>query len=165
MLCAKPEWHLLMFNEVHVGRLILKNCFISIYFSCSLVLTHKKNKGNSPDDVIPTLSMRNAEPGVNNQSEEEIRRRSRRLVEGDETAMMLRTETEGRVGEGQRHCDYNYQLDAMMTCPCEKNPPSLTPRLPLSFSLSLSLCHTSTNCGCHLFSAGVCETQRETGNN
>lgn len=64
------------------------------------------------------------------------------MEEEDETAMMLEGETVGRMREGQKHSDYNYQLDSMMTCPCEKPsfpysalPPSLF--LSLSFSLPI----------------------------
>lgn len=52
----------------------------------------------------------------------------------------IEREIEGRMREGQRHGHYNYQLDAMMTCPCEK--PSL-PHFslpPLTLFLSVSRC-------------------------
>lgn len=82
-------------------------------------------------------------PGVDSQSREDIRRRSRRLE--DKAAMMLERErerdTEGRVSKGQGHSEYNYQLNSMMTCPCEKTPPFLATLwlAPCFFSLSCSV--------------------------
>lgn len=45
--------------------------------------------------------MKNADPGVDSQSREDMRRRSRRLEEEEEdkTAMMLERETGGRMRE------------------------------------------------------------------
>lgn len=111
----------------------------SVYFPCLFVFIHRsENTSNLPDDVMWSESMRKAEPGVNSQSREEIRR-SRRLEKDIETAMILERETQTRMREGQRRDDYNYQLDSMMTCPCEKPffPHSLT--RSFFFSLSFSL--------------------------
>lgn len=82
------------------------------------VFTHSSE--NLPDDVMWPEYMRNAEPGVNSQSREEIRR-SRRLEEDNETAMMLERGTDRNMRGGQRHDDYNYQLDSTMASPCEKS--------------------------------------------
>ena len=85
-------------------------------------------------------SIASADPRVDSQSREETRRRSRRLdveeeeeeeeEDDDETDMMLWRENDRK---GQRHSDYNYQLDSMM-----KKNLSTSLFLPLSFFLSLS---------------------------
>lgn len=124
-----------------VGRLIdwPKDDLLRINLLLPLNCPDAKSS-NLPDDVMWSRPIRNADPGVHSQSRENIRRRSRRSGEQDETAMMLGRDTEEGMREGQRHSDYNYQLDSIMTCPCEKPsfphcrpPPSLC--LSLSFSL------------------------------
>ncbi|TNN39761.1 hypothetical protein EYF80_050070 [Liparis tanakae] len=57
----------------------------------------KKTLQNLPGDITRCRPMKNADPGVDSQSREDMRRRSRRLEEEDKTAMMLERETEGRM--------------------------------------------------------------------
>ena len=114
---TKPETHLLMFDEAHVERFIncLKNDLSPIKQFPLAYKSLNKNSidtSNPPDEVMWSWFMRNAEPRVDSQSREVIKRR--RLEEDNVTAMMLETETEGRMRERHGHCDYNYQLDSML---------------------------------------------------
>lgn len=110
-----------MFDQVHVERLHVDRlseqhiCLFFLFFftRCS------KHTSNVPDDVTWSESMINADPGVDSQSSEEVRR-SRKLDKYKETAMMLE-----RHRRMRGPIDFNYQVDSMMTCPCEI-PPSLT---------------------------------------
>lgn len=155
ILPAKPKSHLFMFDELHVKSVINWRL---IYFFCLLVLTpSSKNPINLPDDVAWSRPMINADPWVDSQSRKEIRRRSRILEEEDKTAMML-----GR-DRGENESGTEILIIIISWTPWwhahVKNPPSLTTLcLAHSFSPFLSLWSVSTNCGCHLFSAGVCET-------
>lgn len=76
-----------------------------------------KNTSNLPDDVVLSQSGRNVDPEEGSQSREERMRRIRRL-EASERAMMLWRDR-GQNKRGQRHCDYNYQLNSMVTLTCE----------------------------------------------
>lgn len=102
LLSTKSKSHLLIFDRERAcgvywtvwrtSRLVL------VRVTCVFVLTQKKKKktatdsssSNSPDDVMRSWSVRNADPGVDDQSREENTSKSRRLEERDADMMLER---------------------------------------------------------------------------